>query len=420
MLGRLADHAARRPSVTILVVLVLVGGGLRAWQAAQPRLENASADERMYAALARTLDEHGHYGDRTLGPRHPFHVAPGAPLAFAVAHRVTPPPQAEPTDIPAAYGLLALAGTLLIPATFALGRALGGDVAGLVAAGVVAVYPPLIRMSGELLSEPLGVLALTLAMLALVSRRHALGGALLGVTALIRPDLLIVLLVAPLVILGFTRAVRSAASVLAAGVLVIAPWVLFASTQTGYFVPVAESGSATLLIGTYLPGDGTNNGFKRALADETRARLPRLEGTSDLELPGIAVIDTVRARRPELSRRAALRAETRANLRRYALGRPVAFAGMMGRKIARMWHRPSQTRSPVLDLLHRIGLVLALAGLVAGIAVTRSRDLVLIASAIVASTLVHAVLVAHPRYALPLIPLLVAGGVSGAVVIRKG
>jgi hypothetical protein len=208
--------------------------------------------------------------------------------------------------------------------------------------------------------------------------------------------------------------------VLASGVAVIAPWVLFASTQTGYFVPVVESDAPTLLIGTYLPGDGTTSGFKRALADETRARLPHLRAKQDLELPGVAVIDTVRARRPELSRRAALRAEAEANVRRYAVGEPIAFAGMMARKVARMWQRPSQARSPVLDLLHRIGLALALAGLVAGIAIARHRDLVLIASVIVASTLLHAVLIAHPRYALPLIPLLVAGGVGGAIVTRNG
>ena len=43
----------------------------------------------------------------------------------------------------------------------------------------------------------------------------------------------------------------------------------------------------------------------------------------------------------------------------------------------------------------------------------------LVASVVIASTLVHAVLVAQPRYALSVIPLLVAGGASGLVATGR-
>src|SRR4051794_1532715 len=193
---------ARRVGVlAALVGIVLAGAALRGREASHPRLAHEAGGERVYAALARTLAEDLHYGDASTGPRHPFIAAPGAPVAFAVARRLTPSRPGSPTDIPAAYWLLAAVGTGLIVATFALGRRLGGDGAGLAAAGVVAVYPPLVRTTGELLSEPFGALGLTLAVLALVAARSsdrrallAVGGGLLGLTALARADLLIALL----------------------------------------------------------------------------------------------------------------------------------------------------------------------------------------------------------------------------------
>ena len=410
-----------------LALIVVAGAGLRGWQAAHPHVARASVDERVYAALARTLAEDLHYGDRTSGPRHPFIAAPGAPLAFAAARRVTPSPPGSSTDLPAAYWLLAAVGTLLVVAAFALGRELGGAAAGLLAAGVVAFYPPLVRTTGELLSEPFGALALTLAVLALVAARRsgrrrllAGGGALLGAAALARGDLLVALLVCPLVLLAlgaaeghWRSAASDAATVLAAGVLVIAPWVGYASVRSHSLVPVVETDATTLLVGTYLPADGGTTGFKRALAGETRARFPELRGRSDLRIPGEAVMETVRARRPELGYRAALRAEALANVRRYALGRPTAFAAMMARKTARMWGRPSQVRSRAAAVGHAVVVVLALAGLLCGALWGRREDVALVTGVVLASTLVHAVLVAQPRYALSLIALLAAGGASG-------
>ncbi len=419
--------AGGRPGVLLaLAIIVLAAAGLRGWQAAHPRLARESVDERVYAALARTLAEGGHYGDRS-DQRHPFIAAPGAPFAFAAARRLTPGRAGSPTDIPAAYWLLAIVGTLLVVVTFALGRSLGGDGAGLAAAAVVAVYPPLVRTTGELLSEPFGALAITLALLALVTARDsgrrgwfAAGGALLGLTALARADLLAALLVCPIVLLALAArrgragtGALDAATVLGAGVLVIAPWVAYASLRSGEFVPVVETDGPTLLVGTYLPGDGTTAGFKRSVADETRARVPRLRGVSDQRLPGAAVLETAAARHPDLSYRDALRTEGLANLRRYAWGRPGAFAAMMARKAVRMWRGPSQVRSPAAGALHRLVVVLAIAGLLCGVLWRRRGDLALVIAVLLASTVLHAVLVAHPRYGLTLIGLLAAGGAAG-------
>jgi hypothetical protein len=102
-------------------------------------------------------------------------------------------------------------------------------------------------------------------------------------------------------------------------------------------------------------------------------------------------------------------------VRRYALGHPPAFAAMMARKVARMWGRPSQVRSRAAAVVHALVVVLALAGLLCGALWGRRGDLALVTSVILASTLVHAVLVAQPRYALSLIALLAAAGASGLV-----
>jgi hypothetical protein len=409
-----------RPAILLaLAIIVVAGAGLRGWQAAHPRLARASVDERVYAALARTLAEDGHYGDRSAGPRHPFIAAPAAPFAFAAARTLTPAPRDSPTDIPAAYWLLAVVGTLLIVATFALGRRLGGDGAGLVAAAIVAFYPPLVRTTGELLSEPFGALAIALALLALLAARRsgrralfAAGGALLGVAVLARGDLLVALFACPLVLLvlaGATGRRRAgaveAAAVLGAGALVLVPWVVYASARSGELVPVVATDGPTLLVGTYLPGDGTTAGFKRSLGDGS--------------LSGEAVLETVRARRPDLSYGDAIRAVARANLQRYALGQPAAFAAMMGRKAVRMWRQPSQVRSPAALAMHRVVVVLALVGLLCGLLRGRRGDVALVASVIAASTLLHAVLVANPRYALPLVGLLAAAGASGLTAVWR-
>ena len=96
-------------------------------------------------------------------------------------------------DIPAAYWVQWLAGTAVIGLVFALAATLGGPWAGLVAALLVATYPPLIAVTGDLLSEPLGALWLTAAMLALARRHYALAGLLLAAAVLTRANLLILI-----------------------------------------------------------------------------------------------------------------------------------------------------------------------------------------------------------------------------------
>src|SRR5919201_4491540 len=161
-----ARAALRRPGVLPLIAIALLGGGLRAARAADGPQHRLVADERSYKQLAIDLSENGHYGDPTTRFRSPLRWPPGAPVMFAVGHKLAPS-----NDVPGAYWLQALAGTLLIVVVFALGLALGGPIAGVVAAGITAFYGPQIALSGSLLSEGLGSLLLAAAVLAAV---HAL------------------------------------------------------------------------------------------------------------------------------------------------------------------------------------------------------------------------------------------------------
>ena len=330
----------------------------------------------------------------------------------------------RPSDIPAAYWLLAAAGAALIVVVYYLGAELGGRVAGVIAALLVALYPPLVRTTGELLGEPLGALAVTAGVLALVAARrrdrvplYALAGALFACAVLTRPDLVLVPAAALLITLWQSRTARDRLRVAAAlggsTLLVAVPWAIFASHRTGDVLLVTQSDATTLFIGTYLPGDGTLHGLKEKLAGETRARRPRLAHLGDQELPGVEVLETVRLRRPDLGEREAFLAEARANLRRYAVGDPLRFAGMLWRKVDRMWLEPTRVRSPLIRMLHFVMVALGLGGILLGIVLARSGELILLAGVLASATVVHLALVAHARHNLPLIPLLIAGGCAG-------
>ncbi|HWE32869.1 MAG TPA: glycosyltransferase family 39 protein, partial [Solirubrobacteraceae bacterium] len=120
----------------------------------------------------------------------------------------------------------------------ALGRRIGGaERTGLIAAAIAAIYPPFITADGSIMSEPLYVLLLVVALLlalALIARptvaRAAALGAVLGLSVLTRTDgiFLIPLLAWPAAWGGpgrRDRATRLLAAT-AAAAIVIAPWMI--------------------------------------------------------------------------------------------------------------------------------------------------------------------------------------------------
>jgi 4-amino-4-deoxy-L-arabinose transferase-like glycosyltransferase len=152
-----------------------------------------------------------------------------------------------------------------------LGRRLAGDRAGLIAAGLAAIYPTLIAADGALMSETLYGMLTAASLLAaywLVDRpgpgRAAVLGALVALTALTRGEALLLL---PLVLVpvvwrrgGWRRdGVRAAAIALVAFLVVLAPWT--ARNWITFNRPVAiATNSGTAVAGancavTYRAGD---------------------------------------------------------------------------------------------------------------------------------------------------------------------
>ncbi len=443
-----AARSIARPSaraVTLaLLVIVAVGGGLRAQQAAHPG-RYLSSDERSYARVALQLAEHGTYG--APGMSDPWHWAPGAPALFAVAHLIAPHADGDgsPRALRTAFWAQALVGTLLILAVFVLASGIAGPFAGLLAAALIATYPPLVRATGDLVSEPLGALTLTLAAVALLAawRRPTLGrltltGLAFGAALLVRADLLIVPSLVGLAWLALARGrvghgarIGQACAITLIPLLVALPWIGYASSRAGRLIPIASSGPATLFVGTYLPGGGKMSGAKRDLEVYVRHQMSNVRHVSRPNLKAEWVLLAyIRERHPELvdprgyrispaAMRWGLSYETRRNLKTYAVGRPLSFAGMEISKVGRMWgdYYRGGTRNPRgwLTAWHLLLVGLALAGLAAGWLAARARrpELALLMVPVLASTVVNSIFVAQARHNLRVLPLLVAGGAAG-------
>jgi hypothetical protein len=433
---------SRRTALVLLLIVTAAGGAWRGWAASHPS-PFQSADEQAYNTLALTLAKHRSYQSRRM--RDPLHWPPGAPFVFAAAYKLhpqltyDPPAPGRAGRVAAAYPAQAVLSTGLIPAAYGVAALAGGPVAGLAAAAAIAGYPPLARGPSTLLSEPLGSLLLALGVLSLSAgvRRGRVGllacaGALLGFTALTRADLAL----APFVLAAIACAMRWRAAgpraglvaggvAAAATVVVVAPWTVYASTHSDRFTPISTGGASNLFIGTYLPGNGTLFGAKRALAAETERRFPALRGHKPHQLPQAKILAAVAARRPGLNRDDALAAAARQNLRDYALDHPLQFAGMMARKLDRLWLHPTRgthvrpTRAG--SALHLILLVAGLAGIVAGLALARPRppELWLVAALVVYVSIVNAILVSEARHALTVYGLVLAAGAGGwGAIIR--
>jgi hypothetical protein len=417
-----------RAGVMLLLAAIVVAGAALRLHAADGARGRAVADEQAYVALAADLRTERRYGDPSM--RHPFHWAPATPALFATAEDLADRDDRTGSLPEAARNAQAVVGILAIVAAAGLAFAIAGAGAAVLAAAAVAFYPPLIGATGRLTSEPFGALTLTIAVLALAwawrgrPARFVVAGAAFGVACLARADLLLVALVtcavaAALSVRPMGRRVSLArGAALLFGLLVVtAPWIGFASRDAGTLVPITDGGTSTLLVASYLPGNGTIFGFKHAFAAQARRAHPALRHAPVWRITSAEIMDGVAAMRPTLPRDAAIKAALRANLRRYVLGQPLAFAGLEARKLWRMWGSYYRGGfhgvSAWILVLHRVVALLALIGLAAGLWRTRRAELALALLVVLAATAVNVVFVAEPRHNVRLMPVLLAAGAAG-------
>jgi 4-amino-4-deoxy-L-arabinose transferase-like glycosyltransferase len=421
-----------RTTLILLAAILLLGFGLRAYRVVEP-LPTPGDDAHAYYALSKSLYEEGSYGGRG------FHDAsdwsPGAPLLYAAAFYATGGPREGTARI-----VELLLGLTAIVVSYLLGRRLNCRPAGLIAALGVAVYPPFIHSTGALFSEPPAIFTLPAAVLAFLwaadlgaSRAGGGGGAgvrtgesanprppsdrtralrwlvpglLFGLTALIRPEYLLVgvafALLAAIQIgreRGWQPALAGTGLLIAALLVPIVPWTIHNQIVLDRTVPISTGSGKALYVGTFLPADGEYQRVKAMLVERYQHRnLPPHSETLE-QINPTPLFNRVATRYPDLPRDSALGKIGKQNFSKYFDEDPIGYAAMTVRKVWRMWNAgigeamESGGGRVIQVLLVLVGLVgLALLGL-------RQRwwELVVMATPIVLVTVVGAASLAAPR-----------------------
>jgi 4-amino-4-deoxy-L-arabinose transferase-like glycosyltransferase len=418
----LAARNGGRLGLVALAGILLLGLGLRvdyAWEGREPVF-----DAEAYARIAANLDRGEGFTAGAEATQPSSNYSPGLPLLVAGLYRVT-----GGEDERLARVVLALIGSLAILLTYLIGRRLGGPLAGILGAAVVAIYPALLEYGGMLMGEPLATTLLAGALLALLraadpGRAPAwwlLPGALFGALALTRPEYLgVALLLALMVlILGMRgdgrRALAHAALMLAGLAVVVAPWTIRNAVALDRFVPISTGGGQVLFAGTYLPSGGDPERVGREVLERHPGLTRRLPPQPRLEQILAALAGQ---RHPGMEADRALARMGRERLWDDITGRPLEYGEFLAAKAWRVWgHGPRQVmQRPGWELFHWLVVALALAGLVV-LAARRRREALPIAIVLLAVTAICLLLVASPRRTLVLLPVVAAlagVGVSAA------
>lgn len=418
--------------LTALFLIVFAGLFLRvdsAWKGAEENLPDSQAYER----IAHGLAGHGVYEQRgsDLPPetQPASNYAPGLPLFVGAVFAVSGTDSARLARI-----VLALLSSLAIPLAFLLGRRLAGESAGLVGAALVAFYPTLIGDAGMLLTESLaGTLLISAVLVLLLARDRSStplwvgSGVLFGLTAMVRPEYLGVLVVVALVSWlvrrpgSLSRDLIGPVALAVGALLIVAPWSARNLFDQGRLVPLSTGGGQTLFAGSFLPSEGDPQKVLPALF-ESRPELlrsPRILAFGDpASVPPEIAFEVLAAREmPGVETDLALTRMGREQYLQALATSPLALAGFLGNKAHRIWWRGRAELTDRLPgkLLHWTIAALSLIGLATMLA-RRRFEAALVASIFLSATAVGVILIASPRRALVLWPLVSAFGGAGIAV----
>jgi 4-amino-4-deoxy-L-arabinose transferase-like glycosyltransferase len=394
-----------KKTLIALALIAIVGLGARAYAVANP-VANPADDSHAYYALAKALYEEGSFG----GPE--FHDSsdwsPGAPLLYAASFYATGGAREGTARI-----VEALLGVAAILVVFLLGERLGGRRVGLMAALAVAIYPPFIHSTGELMSEPPAILTLPAAVLAFLwagererLRAWLLPGLLFGLTAMFRPEYLFVgavfvVLAAIRVgrVRGWKPGLAGAGLLVAALLLPIVPWTIRNVDVLGRVVPISTGSGKALYVGTFLPADGEYQRVKAILYEryDRKSLPPNSEALNEVD--PTPLFNRVAARYPDLPRDTALGKIGKQNFSRYFGEDPFGYLGMTVRKVGRMWS--SGVGEAISSGPGRAVQILLVALGLAGLALLALRrswwELVALATPIALVSAIGAISLAAPR-----------------------
>jgi 4-amino-4-deoxy-L-arabinose transferase-like glycosyltransferase len=407
----LPEHHGRKTLIVLAAILVL-GFGLRAYRVVEP-LPSPGDDAHAYYALAKSLYTEQSFGGPTFEDSSDW--SPGAPLLYAASFYATAGPREGTARI-----VELLLGMATIVVVYLLGRRISSRPAGLLAALGVAVYPPFIHSVGALYSEPPAMFMLPAAVLAFLWASDGLGssrgwhrrarwlvpGFLFGLTALIRPEYLLVgIAFAALALIrswqarGWRPGLAGATLFAAALLLPIVPWAIRNQVVLHRTVPISTGGGKALYVGTFLPADGEYQRVKAILARRYLHRdLPPHSEALERVDP-TPLFDRVAARYPDLPRDSALGKIGKQNFSHYFGDDPIEYLGMTARKTWRMWSAGigEAMESGAGRVVQVLVVVLALAGL--GVLAWRRWwwELVAMATPLALVTAVGAISLAAPR-----------------------
>ncbi len=279
------SHPRHAPAIAVAVIVIAFGLRIAEVQRTSYTPIN---DARSYLALASQIAQTGDYSstDRGAGgSRGPTAYLPPAFPYFLAAideidsHKTPGGPAVRPARIAGA-----VLGTLIVVLIGLIAMELLGEVVGLLALAIAAVYPPLIALSGVIVAENLLVTLELAAVWTTLRARHSHAaawpmatGVLVGLAALTHQNG--ILLALPLAfglarLRGMARPRRSGpVMMLCAAALVIAPWLIRDAVVMHTFVPIADETGITL-AGTYNPTSAVSIGppynwvyYRRIFAD---------------------------------------------------------------------------------------------------------------------------------------------------------
>jgi 4-amino-4-deoxy-L-arabinose transferase-like glycosyltransferase len=400
-----------RTTLITLALILLIGLGLRAYRVAEP-LATPGDDAHAYFALSKALYEEGSYGGPEFDDASDW--SPGAPLLYAASFYATGGAREGVARI-----VEALLGAAAIVIVFLLGARIACRPAGLIAAFGVAVYPPFIHSTGALMSEPPAILTLPAAVLAFLWASDRAGrrqrgltweflipGFLFGLTALIRPEYLVVgLAFAVLAAIRVAHAAGwrlslGAASLLVAALLApIVPWMVHNAIVLDRVVPISTGDGKALYVGTFLPADGEYQRVKALLVRRYQQRDLAPNSKALDQVNPTPLFNRVAERYPDLPRDKALGKIGKQNFSHFFDEDPLGYLAMTARKVGRMW---SSGIGEAMSSTAGRGVQLLIVGLgLAGLCVLGARrrwwELLAMATPIVLVTLVGAASLAAPR-----------------------
>jgi hypothetical protein len=263
------------------------------------------------------------------------------------------------------------------------------------------------------MSEPPAILTLPAAVLAFLwagererLRAWLVPGLLFGLTAMFRPEYLLVgaaFVVLAAIRIGLARGWRLGAAgaglALVAMLVPIVPWTVRNQVVLDRVVPISTGGGKALYAGTFLPADGEYQRVKATLVARYQHRdlAPNSEALDEVD--PTPLFNRVAARYPNLPRDSALGKIGKQNFSKFFGEDPGDYLAMTARKVGRMWSSGvGEAMSSDLGRAIQVLLVaLGLAGLVVLGLRRRWWELVALATPVALVTAVGAVSLAAPR-----------------------